>query len=315
MILCVGPTPTMQRTLVFGRLVLDRVNRASEVLETAAGKSVNVARVLSTLGQEVLATGFVGGRRGDELLEHLDRERIPHDFVRTAVPTRLCTTAIDQSQQQHTEMVQEAAAVQAADWEALAARIARHLERAALLVLSGSLPTGAAPDFYRHCVQMAREAGVPAIVDASGPPLRLAMAAQPALIKPNAAELAAATELPVDSPAQLRTAIDWALAQGAKSAVVTLGAAGAIASDGRGYWRVRPPAIRVLNSMGAGDAMTAGLALARLRGQSLVDGCRLGTALAAANCLTLVSGVVNTADVDRLLGQVVAEPLEAADQG
>ena len=44
MILCVGTTPTVQRTIVLDRLELDGVNRAVEVKEYASGKSVNVAK-------------------------------------------------------------------------------------------------------------------------------------------------------------------------------------------------------------------------------------------------------------------------------
>ena len=46
MIVCLGTTPTMQRTMLFDRVEIDAVNRAVEVREYASGKSVNVAKVL-----------------------------------------------------------------------------------------------------------------------------------------------------------------------------------------------------------------------------------------------------------------------------
>ena len=48
----------MQRTMVFARGEIDAVNRAAKVTETASGKSLNVARVLHTLGNDVLAMVF-----------------------------------------------------------------------------------------------------------------------------------------------------------------------------------------------------------------------------------------------------------------
>jgi len=49
-ILYVGGTPAMQRTLRFPRLEVGGVNRASEVRVTASGKVVNAARVATVLG-------------------------------------------------------------------------------------------------------------------------------------------------------------------------------------------------------------------------------------------------------------------------
>ena len=49
-IFCLGPTPTMQRTLLFQNLRFDEVNRSLRVREFASGKAVNVARVVQSLG-------------------------------------------------------------------------------------------------------------------------------------------------------------------------------------------------------------------------------------------------------------------------
>src|SRR5687768_1732895 len=120
MIVCLGTTPTMQRTMLFDRVQLDGVNRATEVREYASGKSVNVAKVLRTLGHDALATGFLGGARGELLRQHLERAGIRTAFVTVAAPTRLCTTVIDRATGQVTELVEEAARLEPADWQALA---------------------------------------------------------------------------------------------------------------------------------------------------------------------------------------------------
>ena len=64
MILCIGTTPAVQRSLTFPGFTVDEVNRAVNVIESAAGKSINVARVLHLLDHPVLATGFLGGDSG-----------------------------------------------------------------------------------------------------------------------------------------------------------------------------------------------------------------------------------------------------------
>ena len=67
MILCIGTTPAAQRVMVFRRLALDAVNRAVMTWDGAAGKSVNVAKVLQALGEQPVATGFLGGARGEQV--------------------------------------------------------------------------------------------------------------------------------------------------------------------------------------------------------------------------------------------------------
>jgi tagatose 6-phosphate kinase len=166
MILCLGTTPTAQRTLIFERVTLDAVNRAAEVHEHASGKSVNVARVAHSLGEPVLATGFLGGDRGAFLRRELDRAGIAHDFVTVSPQTRLCTTVVDRSNKTATELVEESAAVGAGDWNRLAETFSSAVSRAKLCVLSGSLPPGGPAQFYADCVRIAQTAGCPVILDA-----------------------------------------------------------------------------------------------------------------------------------------------------
>src|SRR5215203_4017785 len=112
MILCLGTTPVLQRTMVVPRLHIDAVNRATEVREHASGKSINVARVLHTLGEDVMAAGFLGGDSGKVIREDLAAARIANQFISVAPKTRMCITLMDQSNDTATELVQEASEVE-----------------------------------------------------------------------------------------------------------------------------------------------------------------------------------------------------------
>ena len=61
MILTVTLNPSIDISYPLEKLNLDTVNRVSEVSKTAGGKGLNVTRVLSESGDQVVATGFVGG--------------------------------------------------------------------------------------------------------------------------------------------------------------------------------------------------------------------------------------------------------------
>jgi tagatose 6-phosphate kinase len=299
MILAIGTTPTLQRTMAFDRLVIDDVNRAAEVHEHASGKGINVARVLTTLGEAALAAGFLGGRRGDALREDLRRSDVPHDIVDVARETRLCTTVIDRATGQVTELVEEAPPASAAEWAALVERIATHLPRATAMVFSGTLAPGAPADFIDRWIGQAPVV----LVDAKGDPMRRALAAPSGRViaKLNRQELAATLDRPLATDDDLHRAMrenaprdGWL--------VVTLGKAGAIGwVDGR-LWRVSTPPTRVISPIGSGDAFAAGLIAGYPKGPE--EALRLACACGVANALTSFSGHLRVEDVREWLGRV-----------
>ena len=188
--LCLGTTPALQRSMIFQRLRTGQVNRAAEVRLGASGKSINVARVLTLLGEDATATGFLGGDSGAFLRRDMDAAHIRHDFVPVAAPTRTCVTIIDRAGPTVTELVEEAGAVSPAEASAMLAKFRALLPQAKMLLLSGSLAAGVDEHFYADCSRAARAAGVPVIIDAKGAPLRHAIAHRPMIVKLNSMELA-----------------------------------------------------------------------------------------------------------------------------
>jgi len=301
MILCIGTTPTVQRTMLFPHLVLDDVNRATQVREYASGKSINVARVLNVLGRDALSVGFAGGRRGAFVLEELQREKIASDFVPIAAETRLCTTLIDQATGQVTELVEESPASTPSEWNQLIARIDHHAPRAQMIIFSGTLAGGAPADWPSRWLT----AGCPVLVDAKGEPMHRALASRgPVIAKLNRVEFEQtmgerfADETSFESGVRKAAPVDGAL-------IVTTGKAGAVASAAGQFFRVIAPSIQALSPIGSGDAFAAGLAAAWHKG--IAEALRLACACGVANALTADSGHVHLADIECLSKEVRIE--------
>jgi tagatose 6-phosphate kinase len=309
MILCIGTTPAAQRVMSFARLALDAVNRAATTLDGAAGKSVNVAKVLQAVGEHPVATGFLGGDRGQYIQALLKARGIETEFVTVAARTRQCIMVIDESAKTHTELVEESPAASALEYERLMGIIRKHIPGCRAAVMSGTLAPGGPADFYFQCVQMAREAGALSVVDAQGATLAQALKARPGLVKPNRAELAATVGRELTDEAAARKAMVELFERGAERVVVTAGKDPALAFDGRQFWRVAAPRITAVNPIGSGDAFTAGLVWRLLRGNSLGEACRWASATGTANALTLMAGEVERADVERLVKEVRVEPV------
>jgi fructose-1-phosphate kinase PfkB-like protein len=99
------------------------------------------------------------------------------------------------------------------------------------------------------------------------------------------------------------------LEQGAQRAVITLGADGAIATDGSAFWRIHAPKLHPVNTVGSGDAFTGGLAAGLVRQLPIPDACRLAAACGAANALTVLAGEVHLEDVQRFEKETQVERL------
>lgn len=307
MILCLGTTPAAQRVMLFPKLSVDAVNRATDTLDGAAGKSINVAKVLKALGEQPLATGFLGGDRGEQLRAVLAERGIEQEFLTVAPRTRQCITVIDQSAGTHTELVEESKPVSAGDYDKLLEIIRRRLHGAQALVMSGTLTPNGPTDFYAQCTRLAREANVLTIVDAQGKPLLEALPAGPSLVKPNRTELAATVGHDLPDERAVLDAMTEISKRGAARVVVTAGKAPTLAYDGHKFWRVHAPRIEALNPIGSGDAFTAGLVWRLVCGENLGEACRWASAVGTANALTLMAGEVDPLEVHRLAGETRVE--------
>lgn len=301
MILTLGTTPAVQRTMVFDTFALDKVNRAVHVHDHAAGKAVNAARVVHALGEEVIALGFQGGDSGELCRRELDSIGVRHEFIEVAVPTRTCISLIDESQGTTTELVEETGPVEASKTDELYRMLEKYLSSAALLVVAGTLAPGVPEDFYARCVKLANDHHVATIVDAKGEAIRLAIAQHPTFIKPNRGELQATVGTRIETDGELIEAMKRLTSQGATHVVVTDGPAQTIHTDGIETKVFQMPKIKAINPIGSGDAFAAGLAVGWVRNQSPVDCVRLGIACGVANAMTMYSGHVEKHDVEQIL--------------
>ena len=98
MILTVTMNPSIDISYPLDVLQLDTVNRVTEVSKTAGGKGLNVTRVLSEIQDPVAATGLLGGRTGQFILDHLGKG-IEERFFEIAGDTRNCIAILHEGKQ------------------------------------------------------------------------------------------------------------------------------------------------------------------------------------------------------------------------
>jgi len=177
------------------------------------------------------------------------------------------------------------------------------------LVVSGSLPPGVPVDFYARLVRVVTRRGVKLVLDASGEPLRRAVAEGVTVLKPSLREFEELTgETGCEEsrlPVLARRLIDEGCCE---VLILSLGARGVFWMSASDRGRLASPAVPVRSSVGAGDSMVAGVVLSLARGRALADAVRVGVAAGAASVMNPGTGLCRTQDVDRLYAEVAVVP-------
>ena len=288
MILTVTLNLALDVTYHVPRVALGATNRVARVDSRAGGKGVNVARVLHVLGHSAVVTGLAGGPTGAAVRADLGRAGLADALVEIAGDTRRTVTVAGGGDA--TGFWEPGPPVSAAEWRRFRAGFGELLRDATAVVLSGSLPAGVPPDAYAILCREAAAAGVPAILDTSGEALTRGLEGRPAIVKPNADELAdvAAAGALLEATGRLRRA-------GAGAVVASLGADGVVGVADEGRWRARPPEEVRGNPTGAGDAAVAALAAGLVAGREWPERLADAVALSAAAVHAPVAGSFDAA--------------------
>lgn len=270
--------PAIDQTAFVPNFKADAVNRVVWEQADPGGKGVNVSSFLADFGYLSTATGLLGGENS-ELFERLfEQKGIRDRFVRIAGRTRVNVKIVDDIQQQVTDINFPGQAPTAEDLENLRRVINQLAIDHDWFIFSGSLPQGAPIELYRDLIGVLKRQGKTVVLDTSGQPLKAAIPAQPDLIKPNLAELQEILGQTLESESAILQAARNLIQRGLQVVVVSLGAAGALFVDGESAIHAQPPLIEVKSTVGAGDAMVAGVVAAWAQGDALQGCARLGTA-------------------------------------
>ena len=287
----------------------ETVMRVKEVHNTAGGKGLNVSRVAVKLGEPVTAMGFTGGFNGQYLESLLTSSGIRCAFTHVAGETRSCINCWDLSTDRSTEYLEPGEPVTSGDVARFLSDFIAFLPEADVVTISGSMPNGVPEDFYCELVSRCKTAGVPVLVDTSGSRLIAAVKEKPTLIKPNEDEILQLTGRSFSGPGEAVSCLKQLVADGLPNVVLSMGAQGAILACREGVFRGVPPQITPKNTVGCGDSMLAGFALAFARRMPVEEGLRTALAVSAASALSLLTGDFDPADYERLYPRITIEKL------
>ena len=199
--------------------------------------------------------------------------------------------------------------------DALYSATLREAAGADLVILSG--PDGEAmieADVYRRLASDMRELGRPVLVDLADERLAAALEGGVDVLKVSHEELVADGRVEDgDDEQQLLAAARALAAEGVGLVAVTRAEAGSIVVDEEGAWRVLAPQLEPVDTLGAGDSYTAGLASVLAAGGGHALAVRTAAAAGAVNATRRGLGTGDAEAIRAIAERVELQPIPEPD--
>lgn len=301
--------PAIDVTVALEALLPGQVNPAVGQERHAAGKGINVASCLADWGAAVTATGLLGADNDAIFRALFTEKRIADHCTRIPGETRTNIKLLDRSSGETTDINLPGLAP---DGAALDACIAAAEQARDIAVLCGSLPRGVPSDIYARLTATLVARGVRVVADASGAALKALLdgAVMPHAIKPNRHELEGLVGHALPDGAALLGAARRLVARGVGLVVVSMGGEGALFVTADTALHVHPPAVPVTSSVGAGDAMVAGIVAGLADNLPLPALACRATAFAAGKLRKTGAQIPGRAAVEAIAATLVADPID-----
>lgn len=286
MITSISLNPSIDRTLTVEGFTTGGLNRVLGTRDVAAGKGINVALTVSSLGLDAECVGFMYRDSAGLFEKRLMVNSTAYDFIWREGAARTNIKVFDQAAGVVTELNESGPQVDAGAMEEMTDLVCRHAENSDYLILTGSLPPGCPDDYYRSLIGAVEGLGCRCVLDADGDRLKYGLEARPFMIKPNRFELETMTGRHLQSIAEIRDAARHYIDLGVQVVAVSLGPDGALILQDDEAFYAPTLNVEVKSTVGAGDSMVAALVAGFMAECDLEETFRMGMACATARCMT-----------------------------
>lgn len=291
--------PAVDKTIIVENFKIDNLNRVKETYKDAGGKGINVSKMVNNLNCQTSATGFLGGYTGKYIKKEMDKMGIDHDFIEVKKETRTNIKMVDRSKNTFTDINENGAFVSEEKVKQLKESIFCNLKRDDILTLSGSIPKGVNDTIYAEIIEIAKEKKIKTILDADGTLFAEGVKAGPTLIKPNDHELSMYFSKDFKNLSEMIEAAQSFFDYGIEMIMLSLGEKGAIFLNKDKKIKIAPLQLDVKSTVGAGDAMVAGLAIGMEKKMPVVEMVTLAAAASSASLVNSGTEMGKREDVNR----------------
>ncbi|EJL6790535.1 1-phosphofructokinase [Vibrio alginolyticus] len=274
----------------------------------AAGKGVNVAKVLSDLGADVTVTGFLG-KDNPELFHQLFNDiNVKNEFVEVEGATRINVKLVE-ANGNVSDINFPGVQVAADEITRFEETLFRLAETHDYFVLAGSLPGGVTAEQCAAWIEALHQQGKKVLFDSSKAALKSGIDAHPWLIKPNDEELGDFVGEHLETPEQCQAAAQTLSDKGIENIVVSMGPDGVMWLNQGEWLSAKPPRMNVVSTVGAGDTLVAGLCWGHMQLMPKNDLLRFATALSALAVSQVGVGLTSQEELENIKRQTEVSSL------
>jgi 6-phosphofructokinase 2 len=303
MIYTITLNPALDRIIQISDLKADDSNKIIKEDKFAGGKGIDVSKVIKELDGISTALGFIGGFDGLELEGLLINNGVICDFNKISNETRTNIIIQDIDTKLQTSLNSRGPKIKPAELADFFHKI-RAIDDAEFVVISGSVPPGVNPNIYEQIIDLMRKKGVKVSLDADGEFMVQGIRSKPYMIKPNKHEFIRLVGKEANDIDEIVFHARELIDKGIALVVVSLGADGIVAVTKKRAIHVIPPKVEVINKVGAGDSLVAGIVFAMTKGKPLEESLALGVAAGTATTIVEGSALCRKDDVMKIKEQV-----------
>ena len=309
MITTISLNPSIDRTVEVEQFTPGGLNRVLSSHMNAGGKGINVALDATALGLDAQCIGVMHKEASKLFEKSLMVNSTAYNFIWCEGSVRVNMKVRERGSGQLTEINEPGEPIHPETLEKMTDLVQLHAENSDYMVLTGSLPPGCPEDYYRTLIETVRDMGCRCILDADGAALSTGIEAEPYMIKPNIHELEQLTGKKLETVQAVRNAAYKFISKGVSIVAVSLGDKGALITNGDESFFAPSINIDIKTTVGAGDAMVAGLVCGCMGEYDLIDILRMGVACATARCCTEPGKTLDKTVYKALLNMVQLEAI------
>jgi len=273
-----------------------------------SGKGLNVARVVRTLGEDVAVAGLIPRNDMRRFSGFISDQGITPLLYEVPGNARVNITLADSQVQCVTHVNSMSAELPVRLQEEFLEFLAQRADSGSHWCFSGSLPDGFNDDAYSRIISVCKEKGARCMLDTRGKAFKKGARAIPQAIKPNLTELEEffSDEVKGDIKGVHHIALCGKrfIDLGVEYVFISLGSDGMIAIHEHDCLLCSPPPVKVVDTVGCGDALVAGVIVAQKRNFSFAETCRMAIACGSSKSMHEGPGIVTLDEVWQLMEDV-----------
>lgn len=299
MIYTVTLNPALDYVMKVGNIRYDDINRSESEEIYYGGKGINVSVILTRLGVENKALGFVGGFTGEKLYEMLKKDGIDCDF--NILKNGYTRINVKIKAQTELDVNAQGPAIDEEDIALLLEKL-DGIRQGDFLVLAGSIPNTLPDDIYERILSRLDGRGINFVVDATGDLLKNVLKYKPFLIKPNHHELGDLFGVEAKSEQDIVFYAKKLQEMGARNVLVSRAKDGAtLIDEQKNVTTFENVEGELVNSVGCGDSMVGGFLAGWIEkgdySYALKLGAACGNATAFSQELATADEIKNVFDI------------------